>query len=84
MKGKINQVPCEMPSELRGAIEEFIEYYNHRRYHEALGNITPVDVYYGRREYILARRKEVKQQTIEVRLKHNRKMRELDRTKSAG
>jgi putative transposase len=33
---------------------------------------------------ILARRKEVKRQTIEVRLKHNRRMRELDRTKADG
>jgi transposase InsO family protein/transposase-like protein len=84
LKGEINQVPFEMPSELRESIEKFVEYYNHRRYHEALGNVTPANVYYGRREQILARRKEVKRQTIEVRLKHNRKMRELDRTRSAG
>ena len=57
---KINQVPCEMHSELWEAIERFIEYYNHRRYHEALGNVTPADVYYGRREQVLARRREVK------------------------
>jgi putative transposase len=83
LKGEINQVPYEMPSELRETIEKFIEYYNHRRYHEALGNVTPADVYYGRREKILARRKEAKQKTLQVRLKHNRKMRELDRTKPA-
>jgi len=83
LKGEINQVPCEMPSELKEAIDKFVEYYNHRRYHEALGNVTPADVYYGRREDILARRKEAKQKTLQVRLKHNRKMRELDRTKSA-
>lgn len=83
LKGEINQVPCEMPSDLKEAIDKFIEYYNHRRYHEALGNVTPADVYYGRREDILARRKEAKQKTLQVRLKHNRKMRELDRTKSA-
>lgn len=82
LKGEINQLPCEMPSELREAIEKFIEYYNHRRYHEALGNVTPADVYYGRREQIMTRRKEAKQETLQVRLKHNRKMRELDRTKS--
>jgi len=80
LKGEINQLPCEMPSELWEAIEKFIEYYNYSRYHEALGNVTPADVYYGRREQILARRREVKQQTIELRLKHNQKMRELDRT----
>jgi len=30
-----------MPSELREAIRAFIEYYNYRRYHEGLGNVTP-------------------------------------------
>ncbi len=77
LKGEINQIPCEMPSILKEAIEKFVEYYNDRRYHEALGNVTPADVYYSRR-------KEAKQKTIQLRLKHNRKMRELDRTKSAG
>ena len=81
LKGELNQVPCEMPSELKEAIDKFVEYYNHRRYHEALGNVTTADVYYGRREQILSRRKEVQQQTIEMRLRHNRKLRELDRTK---
>ena len=76
-------MPCEMPSELKEAIDKFVEYYNHRRYHEALGNVTPADVYYFQKEDILARRKEAKQKTLQVRLKHNRKMRELDRAKSA-
>jgi putative transposase len=83
LKGEINQVPRDMPSELEEAIDNFVEYYNQRRYHEALGNVTPADVYYGRKEQILARRKEAKQKTLQVRLKHNRKMRQLDRTKSA-
>ncbi len=60
----ISQVPCEMPSELKKAIEKFVEYYNHRHYHEALGNVTPADVYLGRMEDILARRKETKRQTL--------------------
>jgi putative transposase len=84
LKGDINQLPHEMPSELREAIEKFVEYYNHRRYHEALGNVTPADVYYGRKEEILAQRKEAKQNILKMRLKHNQKMRGLDRTKSAG
>lgn len=84
LKGEINQVPYEMPSELRQAIESFVEYYNHHRYHEALGNVTPADVYHGRRDDILARRKEAKQRTLQARKEHNHKVRELDRGNSTG
>jgi transposase len=57
--------------ELRRTMQDFIEYYNHRRYHEAIGNMTPADVYYGRREEILRRRAEQKQRTIDQRLRYN-------------
>ncbi len=46
------------PGRLHAAMTAFIDFYNHRRYHERLDNVTPADVYYGRREAILARRKE--------------------------
>jgi len=86
LKGEINQVPHEMPSELRQAIESFVEYYNHQRYHEALDNVTPADVYFGRKDSILARRKEAKQKTLQARREYNQKLRELelDRGNSIG
>ena len=45
----------------------FVSYYNYRRYHKALGNVTPSDVLKGRRPKILRRRKEVQAQTIQRR-----------------
>ena len=57
-------------------------YYNHKRYHMALGNVTPADVLNGRREQILQRRKEVQVQTIERRRRYNRTLKELARHSS--
>jgi transposase InsO family protein len=56
-----------LPGVLEEAIADFIEHYNHHRYHESLGNLTPADVYLGRAETILRRRKEIKRKTIEKR-----------------
>jgi transposase InsO family protein len=38
-----------LPSQLERAIADFVDYYNYRRYHKALGYVTPADVLYGRR-----------------------------------
>jgi transposase InsO family protein/transposase-like protein len=72
IKGEINQVPYDMPSELKEAIRAFIEYYNYRRYHEGLGNVTPYDVYTGRHLEIIQRGKEAKSRTLKVRRDYNR------------
>ena len=82
LKRDVNQLPYEMPSDLEAAIMSFVSYYNYRRYHKALGNVTPSDVLRGRREGILRRRKEVQTQTIERRRRYNRALRELTRPQS--
>jgi len=72
IKGEISLVPYEMPSELKEAIEAFIEYYNYQRYHEGLGDVTPYDVYTGRHLEIIKRRKEAKSRTLQARRDYNR------------
>jgi hypothetical protein len=59
------------PDELTDQIDFFIEYYNKHRYHEALNNLTPADVYYGRSCDILTRRKRIKKQTMLQRRRFN-------------
>jgi len=73
----VNQVPYEIPGQLERAIANFVEYYNFRRYHRALGNVTPADILYGRKEEILERRKEVRIQTVNHRRDYNQAHREL-------
>ncbi len=70
-KARLNLLVYPSPESLERALEEFIAFYNHQRYHEGIGNVTPADVYYGRREQILKRREEQKQQTILRRLDYN-------------
>ena len=82
IKRDVKQVPYEMPSALEAAIAAFVAYYNYRRYHKALGNVTPADMLNGRREQILQRRKEVQVQTLERRRRYNKSLRELPRSSS--
>ena len=77
LKREVNQLPYELPSQLEQAIADFVDYYNHRRYHKALGDVTPADVLYGRREQILERRKEVRIQTSKRRRDYNQGLKEL-------
>lgn len=56
-----------LPGELDSCIKQFVEYYNHERYHESQDNLTPADVYYGRGEKILNWRAKIKTQALAER-----------------
>ena len=62
------------PDELVDQIDLFIDYYNNDRYHEALNNLTPADVYYGRKREILSRREKIKKITMLQRRRYNRSL----------
>jgi hypothetical protein len=59
------------PWELERAIARFVAYYNYQRLHEAIGNITPDDMYHGRQHAITRRREKIKRLTLERRRKEN-------------
>ena len=40
----------ESVTELKKAIKNYIGFYNHKRFHQALNYKTPAEVYFGRRE----------------------------------
>tara|TARA_B100000614_G_scaffold221003_2_gene207910 strand:- start:2170 stop:3120 length:951 start_codon:yes stop_codon:yes gene_type:complete len=67
-----NQILLEnyyLPGDLEQRIGEFVDYYNHERYHESLNNLTPADVYYGRGQQVLDRREQIKLNTLAMRRK---------------
>ena len=66
------------PEHLRVAIAQFVDYYNQRRYHEALDNVTPDDVYSGRKQAIIAQRQQLQVRTLMARREHYRRGLEMD------
>lgn len=55
------------PEELISALENFVNNYNNKRYHESLNNLTPADVYFGRSEQILKKRQQIKTDSLRKR-----------------
>ena len=74
LKNRILLENYYLPGDLEAQIGDFVSHYNHRRYHESLGNLTPADVYSGRGQTILMKREAIKQRTFEQRrLQHARR-----------
>jgi transposase InsO family protein len=49
LKNRILLENYYLPGELEARLAEFVSFYNNRRYHESLGNLTPADSYFGPR-----------------------------------
>ena len=62
-----------LPGDLEATVGAFVERYNYHRYHESIANLTPADVYFGRDQTIIERRRKIKELTIQKRrLDHRR------------
>ena len=81
-QGKIERYPRAMKNVVKRehyyppwgperAIRQFVNYYNHERYHESLDNVTPADRYFGRDNEIMVRRAMIKQKTLHQRRTDN-------------
>ena len=67
LKSKILLENYYLPGDLQRAVADFVDHYNHHRYHESLDNLTPADVYFGRGQRIIDMRKKIKRRTIDQR-----------------
>ena len=83
MKNIVKLQNYYFPWELEHELSRFVDYYNNHRYHESLNNVTPADVYFGRKREILTKRDQIKRKTLALRRKQNLKTRvaslELDK-----
>jgi putative transposase len=69
MKNVVKLQHYYFPWDLEAALRDFVAYYNNERYHESLDNVTPADVYFGRRHAVLTERDKIKRSTMKRRKK---------------
>ena len=74
MKNVIKLHTYYSPGQLETSMKTFVEYYNNRRYHESINNLTPGDVFFGRSSRILKLRQKVKIRTLKERKRLNQKL----------
>ena len=73
MKNLIKLQNYWFPEELERNIAAFVKWYNNKRVHESLKNITPQDMYHGKQREILTRREQIKRRTMKQRRQFNLK-----------
>jgi len=69
MKNVVKLEHYYFPWQLKDALRDFIAYYNNERHHESLDNVTPSDVYFGRKYKIITEREKIKKRTMRNRKK---------------
>lgn len=71
MKNVVKLRNYYQPEELERELALFVDYYNNKRVHESLDNVTPADVYHGRHREIITARQQLKAQTLRRRRWYN-------------
>lgn len=82
LKEKVLLNVHDAPQKLKAEIGKYISHHNKRRYHEALGNVSPDDVYYGRRDQILQVRSKLKIETLARRKIKNQELKNENKSDS--
>jgi len=62
------------PRDLEREIAPFVDYSNHRPYHESLDNVTPAEVHFGRAKEPQSYQQETKRRTPQVRRRQHREL----------
>jgi len=63
MKNVVKLQHYYFPWELEATLRDFVAYYNNERDHDSLDNVTPADIYFGRRYEVLTKRDKMERRT---------------------